>query len=81
MYFGSFFLQYSMISFSVGLAVTSLFKLTNAHGVSPQNSSGLATTAASSTAGFVYNTDSTSTLLRFSPPLIITSLDLSLISK
>uniref|UniRef100_A0A0A0KR73 Uncharacterized protein n=1 Tax=Cucumis sativus TaxID=3659 RepID=A0A0A0KR73_CUCSA len=77
----NFPLQYSIISSSVGTRVSPSLRLTNAHGVSPQNSSGRATTAASFTAGFVYRTDSTSTLLKFSPPLIITSFDLSFISK
>ncbi|RID68571.1 hypothetical protein BRARA_C00719 [Brassica rapa] len=80
-YLGIFFLQYSINSPSVGFRVKPGFKLTNAHGVSPQNSSGLATTATSFTAGFVYRTASTSTLLTFSPPVMIISFDLSLISK
>uniref|UniRef100_A0A9I9EHL6 Uncharacterized protein n=1 Tax=Cucumis melo TaxID=3656 RepID=A0A9I9EHL6_CUCME len=78
---GNFPLQYSIISSSVGFRLNPSFKLINAHGVSPQNSSGRATTAASFTIGFMYKTDSTSTLLKFSPPLIITSFDRSFISK
>eukprot|EP00252_Welwitschia_mirabilis_P021120 TRINITY_DN5322_c0_g1_i1.p2 TRINITY_DN5322_c0_g1~~TRINITY_DN5322_c0_g1_i1.p2 ORF type:complete len:245 (-),score=-42.59 TRINITY_DN5322_c0_g1_i1:1151-1885(-) len=53
---------------------------TNAHGVSPQCGSGRATTAASTTAGCEYSTDSTSTLLIFSPPEMMISFDRSLIS-
>jgi hypothetical protein len=58
----------------------SSLRLMNAHNVSPQKSSGRATIAASFTAGWLYSTDSTSTLLMFSPPLMITSLDRSQIS-
>ncbi|KAL9262340.1 hypothetical protein AKJ16_DCAP20897 [Drosera capensis] len=74
-------LQYSTTSFSVGFSSTPSFKLTKAIGVSPQNSSGFATTAASFTTLFVYRTASTSMLFMFSPPLMITSFNLSLISK
>ncbi|KAF5769207.1 hypothetical protein HanXRQr2_Chr14g0645591 [Helianthus annuus] len=79
---GSLPLQNCIISSPVGFGFPwPSLRVTNAHGVSPQNSSGRPTTAASFTAGCKYNTDSTSTLLIFSPPLMITSFDLSLISK
>ncbi|GER47036.1 amp-dependent synthetase and ligase [Striga asiatica] len=53
---------------------------TNAHGLSPHLACGIATTAASPTAGYSYSAASTSTLLTFSPPDMITSLHRSLIS-
>ena len=59
------------------LAAASDFSLTNAHGVSPQLSSGLATAATSSTARWPEMTDSTSMELMFSPPHTMMSLVMS----
>ncbi|GER27232.1 amp-dependent synthetase and ligase [Striga asiatica] len=53
---------------------------TKAHGLSPHLGCGIATTAASTTIGCSYNAASTSTLLMFSPPDMITSFNRSLIS-
>lgn len=51
-------------------------RVTKAQGDSPHRSSGLATTDTSSIAGCVYRTFSISTLLMFSPPEMMMSLDL-----
>ena len=56
------------------------FKVTKAQGVSPHFSSGLATTAASITAGWRYSTSSTSIEEIFSPPEMMMSFERSLIS-
>ena len=68
-------LQKSIISFSE--AGLSLISSTNAQGVSPHFSSGLATTAANDTAGCFAIAFSISIEEIFSPPDIIISLDLS----
>ncbi|KAG0552866.1 hypothetical protein BDA96_01G544900 [Sorghum bicolor] len=68
-------------SMSSSLSSAALFLgTTKAHGVSPQRGCGMATTAASATAGWRNSTSSTSLLHIFSPPLMMTSLDRSLIS-
>ena len=56
------------------------FRVTKACGVSPQVSSGRATTAASRTSGWRYSTSSTSSELMFSPPEMMMSFARSLIS-
>ena len=48
-----------------------------AQGVSPQRSSGLATTAAAMTAGWRYSASSTSIEEMFSPPLMMMSFERS----
>ena len=71
-------LQKSIISSSV--ASCPCLSTTNALGRSPHFSSGMATTAASITAGWRDTACSTSMVEMFSPPEMMMSLSLSLIS-
>ncbi|TVU01101.1 hypothetical protein EJB05_53459, partial [Eragrostis curvula] len=79
MYRGSLARQNAIISSAVTLRSPPSLSLTNAHGVSPQNSWGRPTTAASATAGCANRAASTSIVLTFSPPETTMSLDLSTI--
>src|SRR5579871_161495 len=74
---GSCLRQNARISASSALAPS--FSSTKAQGTSPHFLSGLATTAANSTAGCLYSTSSTSTDEMFSPPEMMMSFERSLI--